>query len=120
MNAFAAPPTTDAAARASRTRWTSADLSLIAVFAALISAFSLLPGIPLGAGVPITLQTLAVMLTGIILGPTRAAAAVGLFQAAGLARPASRLSPRPRPSSYEQTRRDGARCSTGCSTTRSG
>ena len=82
MNAFAAPPTTDAA---SRTRWTSADLSLIAVFAALVAAFSLLPGIPLGAGVPITLQTLAVMLTGIILGPTRAAAAVGLFLAAGLA-----------------------------------
>lgn len=85
MNASAAPPTTDAAGRASRTRWTSADLSLIAVFAALVAAFSLLPGIPLGAGVPITLQTLAVMITGIILGPTRGAAAVGLFLAAGLA-----------------------------------
>ncbi|GAA3286619.1 biotin transporter BioY [Arthrobacter citreus] len=68
-----------------RTRWTSADLSLIAVFAALTAAFSVLPGIPLGPGVPITLQTLAVMLTGIILGPARGAAAVGLFLAAGLA-----------------------------------
>lgn len=68
-----------------RSRWTSGDLSLIAVFAALTAAFSVLPGIPLGPGVPITLQTLAVMLTGIILGPTRGAAAVGLFLAAGLA-----------------------------------
>lgn len=68
-----------------RTRWTSADLSLIAVFAALTAAFSVLPGIPLGPGVPITLQTLAVMLTGIILGPARGAAAVGLFLVAGLA-----------------------------------
>ena len=68
-----------------RSRWTSRDLSLIAVFAALTAAFSVLPGIPLGPGVPITLQTLAVMLTGIILGPTRGAAAVGLFLLAGLA-----------------------------------
>ncbi|MET4061392.1 biotin transport system substrate-specific component [Arthrobacter sp. UYP6] len=68
-----------------RGHWTAADLSLIAVFAALVAAFSLLPGVPLGAGVPITLQTLAVMLTGIILGPSRGAAAVALFLAAGLA-----------------------------------
>lgn len=68
-----------------RRRWTSGDLSLIAVFAALTAAFSVLPGVPLGPGVPITLQTLAVMLTGIILGPTRGAAAVGLFLLAGLA-----------------------------------
>ncbi|UWX95736.1 biotin transporter BioY [Arthrobacter zhaoxinii] len=66
-------------------RWTSADLSLIAVFAALTAVFSLLPGVPLGAGVPITLQTLAVMLTGMLLGPARGAAAVGLFLLAGLA-----------------------------------
>jgi biotin transport system substrate-specific component len=68
-----------------RGRWTAADLSLIAVFAALVASFSLLPGVPLGSGVPITLQTLAVMLAGIILGPTRGAAAVALFLAAGLA-----------------------------------
>ena len=71
--------------RGVRRRWAANDLSLIAVFAALIAAFSLLPGIPLGAGVPITLQTLAVMLTGITLGPSRGAAAVGLFLVAGLA-----------------------------------
>ncbi|KAD3632843.1 biotin transporter BioY [Arthrobacter yangruifuii] len=68
-----------------RRRWTSADLSLIAVFAALTAVFSVLPGVPLGAGVPITLQTLAVMLTGMLLGPWRGAAAVGLFLLAGLA-----------------------------------
>lgn len=68
-----------------RSRWTSGDLALIAVFAALTAAFSVLPGIPLGPGVPITLQTLAVMITGIILGPARGAAAVGLFLLAGLA-----------------------------------
>ena len=61
------------------------DLSYIAVFAALVAAFSLLPGIPLAAGVPITLQTLAVTLTGMVLGPGRGAAAVGLYLVAGLA-----------------------------------
>jgi biotin transport system substrate-specific component len=80
-----APAATSGRVRGQRRRWTSGDLSLIAVFAALTAAFSVLPGIPLGPGVPITLQTLAVMLTGIILGPTRGAAAVGLFLAAGLA-----------------------------------
>ena len=71
--------------RPGRPGWGAADLSLIAVFAALTAAFSILPGIPLGAGVPVTLQTLAVMLTGMILGPGRGAAAVGLFLLAGLA-----------------------------------
>ncbi len=71
--------------RSPRRRWGASDLSLIAVFAALVASFSLLPGIPLGSGVPITLQTLAVMLAGIILGPSRGAAAVALFLAAGLA-----------------------------------
>lgn len=69
----------------SRRGWSAADLSYIAVFAALVAAFSLLPGIPLAAGVPITLQTLAVALTGMVLGPGRGAAAVGLYLVAGLA-----------------------------------
>ncbi|MBD8043721.1 biotin transporter BioY [Arthrobacter sp. Sa2BUA2] len=71
--------------RPRRTAWSATDLSYIAVFAALTAAFSLLPGIPLAAGVPITLQTLAVMLAGLILGPLRGAAAVGLYLVAGLA-----------------------------------
>ncbi len=69
----------------SRRKWSAADLSYIAVFAALVAAFSLLPGIPLTAGVPITLQTLAVILAGMVLGPGRGAAAVGLYLVAGLA-----------------------------------
>lgn len=66
-------------------RWDTSDLSLIAVFAALIAALAILPGIPMGAlGVPITLQTLGVMLAGVVLGPGRGAAAVLLYLAAGL------------------------------------
>jgi biotin transport system substrate-specific component len=72
--------------RPSRRSWNATDLSLIAVFAALTAAFALIPAIPVGAaGVPITLQTLAVMLTGVVLGPGRGAAAIGLYVAAGLA-----------------------------------
>ena len=81
----AGSPRAEAARGTPRRGWTAADLSLIAVFAALTAVFSILPGIPLGAGVPITLQTLAVILTGILLGPGRGAAAVGLFLLAGLA-----------------------------------
>lgn len=67
-------------------RWDTTDLSLIAVFAALIAALAILPGIPVGPlGVPITLQTLGVMLAGAVLGPARGAAAVLLYLAAGLA-----------------------------------
>lgn len=54
--------------RASSTR----DTVLIAVFAALIAAMGLVPPITLGViPVPITLQTLGVMLAGAILGPVR-------------------------------------------------
>ena len=77
--------TTHGPVRTPRRGSAPADLSLIAVFAALIAVFSILPGVPLGAGVPITLQTLAVILTGMLLGPGRGAAAAGLFLAAGLA-----------------------------------
>lgn len=72
--------------KAARRSWNATDLSLIAVFAALTAAFALIPAIPIGgAGVPITLQTLAVMLTGVVLGPGRGAAAIGLYVIAGLA-----------------------------------
>lgn len=61
------------------------DLSLIGVFAALIAAFGVMPAIPLGGvGVPITLQTLAVVLTGLVLGPVRGFAAAGLYCVVGL------------------------------------
>ena len=86
MSTFpAAPASSSRGETGRRSRWTPADLSMIAVFAALIAAFSLLPGVPLGSGVPITLQTFAVMLTGILLGPSRGTAAVGLYLLAALA-----------------------------------
>ncbi len=66
-------------------RWDATDLSLVAVFAALIAALAILPGIPVGPlGVPITLQTLGVLLAGVVLGPARGAAAVLLYLVAGL------------------------------------
>jgi len=69
-----------------RNRWNATDLGLIAVFAALVAASALVAAIPVGGlGVPITVQTLAVMLTGLALGPGRAFAAVGLYVLLGLA-----------------------------------
>jgi biotin transport system substrate-specific component len=67
-------------------RWNGTDLGLIAVFAALVAAAAMVPGLALnGFGVPITFQTLAVMLTGLVLGPARGFAAVGLYTLLGLA-----------------------------------
>ncbi|UVJ37698.1 biotin transporter BioY [Arthrobacter sp. CJ23] len=80
------PDTAAAPRAASRTRWGATDLGLIAVFAALVAASALIPGIPVGAlGVPITLQLLAVVLTGLVLGGGRGFAAVGLYLLLGLA-----------------------------------
>ncbi len=61
------------------------DLALVAVFAALIAAFSLTPAIPVAGGVPITLQTLAVVLAGLVLGPWRGFLATLLYLAVGFA-----------------------------------
>ncbi len=62
------------------------DLALVAVFAALLAALSLIPQIPVGAlGVPLTLQTLGVLLAGLVLGPWRGFLAVLLYLAVGLA-----------------------------------
>ncbi|WP_258805885.1 biotin transporter BioY [Pseudarthrobacter sp. NS4] len=71
---------------APRRRWNATDLGLIAVFAALVAGSALVPGLAVnGFGVPITFQTLAVMLTGLVLGPGRGFAAVGLYVLLGLA-----------------------------------
>ena len=60
------------------------DIALVAAFAALISASAYVGAIPVGsAGVPITLQTLTVMLAGCILGPVRGFSAVTLYLALG-------------------------------------
>lgn len=63
---------------------TTTDIALVAVFAALIAAFSVTPAIPVGP-VPITLQTLAVVLTGLVLGPWRGMLATLLYLAVGFA-----------------------------------
>lgn len=51
------------------------SLALIALFAALIAALGLVPSITLGTGVPISAQTLGVMLAGTVLGSKRGALA---------------------------------------------
>lgn len=53
----------------------------VALFAAIIAALGLLPKIdlPIAAGVPITAQTLGIMLAGLLLGPRQGALAVLLF-----------------------------------------
>ena len=71
-------PTTSGSSSPSR------DIALIAAFAALVSASAYVGAIPVGsAGVPITLQTLTVMLAGCILGPLRGFSAVTLYLALG-------------------------------------
>ena len=55
------------------------NLTLIALFAALIAALGLIPQLTLAFGVPITAQSLGVMLCGTVLGARRGALAVGLF-----------------------------------------
>lgn len=61
----------------------TADRSLvhIAIHAAFIGALGFLPlvSIPVMGGVPITVQSLGVMLAGVMLGPVRGALAVLLF-----------------------------------------
>ena len=64
---------------------TGTNLALVAVGAALLAASTLWSGFPLGGGVPITLQTLAVLLVGAVLGAYRGAAAVLVYLALGTA-----------------------------------
>ncbi|RBY81801.1 biotin transporter BioY [Blastococcus sp. TF02A-26] len=60
----------------------SRDLAYIALFAAIIAALGLIPPVPVpGIPVPITAQTLGVMLAGSVLGARRGALAVLTFLA---------------------------------------
>ncbi|HEY4534995.1 MAG TPA: biotin transporter BioY [Enteractinococcus sp.] len=55
------------------------DIARIAVFAALTAGMGLIGAISVGGAVPITLQTLGVMLAGAVLGPWRGAASMALL-----------------------------------------
>ena len=55
------------------------NLAYIALFAALIAVLGLVPKIDLISGVPITAQSMGVMLCGTVLGAKRGALAVVLF-----------------------------------------
>jgi biotin transport system substrate-specific component len=57
------------------------SLTHIALFAALIAVLGLVPQISLASGVPITAQSLGIMLCGTVLGAKRGAMAVLLFLA---------------------------------------
>lgn len=60
----------------------SRDLALIAMFTGVIAALGLVPAVaPFGGAVPITAQSMGVMLAGAILGSKRGALAVLLFLA---------------------------------------
>lgn len=60
----------------------SRDLALIATFTGVIAALGLIPAVsPFGGAVPITAQSMGIMLAGAILGSKRGAAAVLLFLA---------------------------------------
>jgi biotin transport system substrate-specific component len=61
-------------------RSTSRDLALVATFAGVVAALGLVPGfIPPGFTVPITAQSLGVMLAGAVLGARRGAMSLVLF-----------------------------------------
>ena len=57
------------------------NLTHIALFAALIAVLGLVPQIALASGVPVTAQSLGIMLCGTVLGARRGALAVLLFLA---------------------------------------
>ena len=65
----------------------SRQIATVSLFAALIAVFGLIPKIDLPLGVPITLQTLGVMLAGALLRPRLALLAVALFLAAVILQP---------------------------------
>ena len=61
------------------------NIALVTVFAGFIAASTLWGGVELASGVPVTLQTFAVMLAGAVLGPWRGAASVIIYLILGTA-----------------------------------
>lgn len=78
----AAPAATEDRAPRRPRRNPGTDIALIAVFAALIAVCAILPAIYVGP-VPFTLQTFAVVLTGMVLGARRGFLAALLYLAVG-------------------------------------
>lgn len=68
-----------------RRHLTGTNIALIAVFAAFIAASTAVPEVMLAFGVPLSLQTFAVVLAGMALGPWRGFAAVLLYLVVGVA-----------------------------------
>lgn len=63
-------------------RLSSRDLALVATFAGLVAALGLIPAVyPFGGAVPVTAQSLGVMLAGAIIGRWRGACALLLLLA---------------------------------------
>ncbi|MDA3147290.1 biotin transporter BioY [Leucobacter sp. UCMA 4100] len=77
------PSPTSARAAARKGATTTADIALIATFAALISVCAILPAITIGGLVPITLQTFGVLLAGAVLGAKRGFLTVLLYLMVG-------------------------------------
>ena len=68
-----------------RRHLTGQNIALVTVFAGFIAASTLWGGVELAAGVPITLQTFAVLLAGAVLGPWRGVASVIIYLILGTA-----------------------------------
>lgn len=65
-----------------RRRLTSRDLALVAVFVGVMAALGLVPALyPFGTAVPITAQSMGVMLVGAVLGARRAGVTLLVFVA---------------------------------------
>lgn len=63
-------------------RFSSRDLALVAVFVGVVAALGLVPALyPFGGAVPITAQSMGVMLVGAVLGARRALATLLVFLA---------------------------------------
>ena len=63
-------------------RFTSRDLALVAVFVGIMAALGLVPALyPFGVAVPVTAQSLGVMLAGAVLGSRRGALSMLVFLA---------------------------------------
>ena len=68
-----------------RRHLTGTNIALVSVFAGFIAASTLWGGVELAAGVPLTLQTFAVLLAGAVLGPWRGSASVIIYLILGTA-----------------------------------